>query len=127
MTGVIDQDKFQKRVARLEEMLQVKLGVRGGTLERRLKRAGRLLPRRARVAGRVLTETERKLIHPALMRQVDPLMVSSAFNEIEAYLKSIDPAERRKSKMLNWMGGTVVNLMIIGALVLAFIHWKGLI
>ena len=124
---MINDDQFRRRAAHLEEMLQTKLGVKGKTLERRLQRACRLLPRRARAAGRVLTETERKLVHPTLMKQIDPRHVALAFNELEEHLKSIDPAERRKSRMLYWAGGTVVNLMIVVALVAAFIHWKGLI
>ncbi|MEL7257503.1 MAG: hypothetical protein AAFN80_06605 [Pseudomonadota bacterium] len=127
MTDVIDKEQFHKRAAHLEEMLQAKLGVRGNTLDRKFKRAGRLLPRRLRAAGCVLTETERKLVHPTLMRQVNPTQVSSAFAELETHLKSIDPVDRRRGKMLNWAGGTVMNLLIIGALVAAIIHWKDLI
>ena len=126
MTDVIDQEQFDKRAARLEEMLQTKLGVRGKSLERRVKRAGRLLPRRMRAAALVLIEAKRKLVHPALMKQVNPAEVSSAFAELEAHLKAIDPVDRRRGKMLNWAGGTVMNLLIIGALVAAFVHWKGL-
>ncbi len=124
---MIDGDQFRKRTARLEEMLQAKLGVKGKTLERRLQRAGRLLPRRARSAGHVLAETERKLVHPTLMKQIEPRHVALAFNELEGHLMSIDPAERRKNRVLHWAGGTVVNLIIVVALVAAFIHWKGLI
>ncbi|WP_338548856.1 hypothetical protein [Roseovarius phycicola] len=127
MTNVIDQEQFHKRAAHLEEMLHAKLGVRGKTLERKFKRAGRLLPRRMRAAGRVLVETQGKMAHPIVMRQVDPNQVSSAFAELETHLKSIDPADRRRGKVLNWAGGTVMNLLIICALAAAIIRWKGLI
>ena len=124
---MIDQDKFRNQVDALEEGLRKKLGVRGKSLDRRLKRAGRLLPKRVRAAGQILTETQRKLVHPTLLKQVNPGQVTSAFATFNDHLKTIDPADRRKGKVLNWCGGMVLNFLAVGVLVAVVLRWQDLI
>lgn len=119
--------EFESRVLVLRETLQKKLGVRGATLDKQMQRAGRILPKRVRAAGDVLTQTDGKIAHPMLARQVDQTKISNAFREIEAFLKEIDPADRRRGKVLNWLGGTVFNLLLIGCVVVVVMRWRGLI
>ena len=124
---MIDRDRFDQRAAALEEALQSKLGLRGRSLAARLGRAGRQLPGRIRRQGRVLTEAQQKLVHPKLARQIDDVRITGAFRDFDDYLGRIDPAERRKTAILRWLGGLVFNLIVIGAVLLALLRWQGLI
>ncbi len=122
---MIDRKQFDARRAALEEQLHDKLGLRGKTLRSRLRRAGRLLPRRLRAEGGYLVEAQKKLEHPRLATQVDPGRVSRAFDAFDQHLKGIDPADRRRSRLVHWLAGLVFNLLILGALVLLVLRWQG--
>lgn len=124
---MIDTKEFHQRASKLEETLRTKLGLRGKNLSARLRRAGRLLPRRLRTEAGVLTEAEAKLPHPRLARQVDFVRVNKAFQAIEAHLAKIDPKDRRKGKILGWVGGLVFNLLVLIALLVLILRWQGFI
>ena len=42
-------------------------------------------------------------------------------------LKDIDPKERRKDAVLSILGSVVMNLILLGAVILAFLWWRGAI
>ena len=119
--------QFYQRASKLEAMLHTKLGLRGKSLSVRLRRAGRLLPRRLRTEAALLTQAEVKLGHPRLARQVDFVRVNNAFQAIEAYLARMDPKDRRKGKILGWLGGIVFNLLLLVAILLLVLRWQGLV
>lgn len=119
--------EFKQKQAALEEALRQRLRVRGRDLGGQMRRAGRLLPKRIHRAGRVLTEAGTKLSHPKLARQVDPVLVNKAFDEIDAHLATIDPADRRKGAILGWLGALVFNLLVVTALVIVLMRWQDLI
>ena len=108
-------------------MLRTRLRLRGRDFGVQLRRAGRLLPKRIHRAGRVLTEARTKLSHPKLARQIDPVLVEKAFEEINAHLATVDPADRRKGAILGWLGALVFNLIVVCALVIGLLRWQGLI
>lgn len=124
---MIDRKQFDARREALETQLHEKLGLRGKTLAARLRRAGRMLPKRLRAEGQYLVEAERKLAHPRLATQVDAARVKKAFGALEEHLKSIDAADRRRSRLIHWLAGLVFNLLILGALVLIALRWQGVI
>ncbi|WP_135506267.1 hypothetical protein [Roseovarius aestuariivivens] len=124
---MIDTKEFHARAAKLEALLQSKLGLKGKSLSARLRRAGRLLPRRLRAEAAILTEAEHKLTHPGLARQVDFPRVTKAFAALEAHLSEVDPKDRRKGKILGWAGGLVFNLLVLIALLVLILRWQGLV
>lgn len=118
---------FNTRVEELETALRTRLRLRGRDFGVQLRRAGRLLPKRIHRAGHVLTEARTKLSHPKLARQIDPVLVEKAFEEINAHLATVDPADRRKGAILGWLGALVFNLIVVCALVIGLLRWQGLI
>lgn len=124
---MIETEKFNTRVTRLEELLQEKLSVRGKTLRARFARAGRRLPRRVQKAGRVITDAQANSDHPKLSRLSDPKAVDSAFREVTAHLKTIDPADRRKGAILSLLGSLVFNLLLLVAALIILLHWQSVI
>jgi formamidopyrimidine-DNA glycosylase len=124
---VIDRKQFDARREALEKQLHEKLGLRGKSLQSRLRRAGRLLPKRLRLEGQYLVEAERKMSHPRLATQVDEARAHKAFDALETHLKTIDAADRRRSRVIHWLAGLVFNLLILGALALIALRWQGII
>lgn len=122
---MIDRKQFDARVDGLQEALQSKLSLRGKSLRARLSRAGRLLPKRLQKEGRVIVEAQDKLVHPKLAVQIDETRVNGAFEAFDAHLKTIDPADRRKAKLLTWGAGLVFNLIILTVIVFALMRWQG--
>lgn len=122
-----DIDRFNRQVERLEALMQQKIGGRGRTLAKRFARAGRMLPRRIQRAGQVITRAQSAVANPKLARLHDPRAIDAAFAEVTAYLKSIDPAERRKGLVLGVLGSAVFNVMLLVAAVVFFLRWQGLV
>lgn len=113
------------RADRIAALIEERLGVRGQGLEEKLRRAGRLLPRRLRRDAAQLVEAERLMGHPKLMMQTDPGTLDKAFRDCESWLKSVDPAERRKSRILGFLGVNAANLLIVAGLFIAYLVWAG--
>lgn len=122
-----DRHIFDQRATALRESLRVKLGIRSTSLEQGLRRAGRLLPKSLRVSGKVLIDAQKKLPNPKIARQMDARSVDKAFQAIEAHLAAIDPKERRKDARLRWLAVLIINLVILSALMIALLQWRGLI
>ena len=124
---VVDSNKLDQRVKKLNDKLKEKLGLRGKTLEQRLKRAGRTLPKHLRREGAAIVQAQQQAANPKLARLVDQIALDRSFAMFRHYLKDINPAERRKDKIVNFLGLLVFNLVVIVALYLLFLFWKGLI
>lgn len=108
----------------LSSLLHEKLGVRGKELEAQLAHAGRLLPKRVRRQAAVVAEAKRFSGHPKLSQMTDQKMLTRAYSEVEDYLKKIDAAELRKTKIINFLGGLSFNLLAVLGLLVAFLVWK---
>lgn len=124
---MIEIEKFHRRVADLEALMQVKLGGRDKTLSARFRRAGRSLPARIQRAGRVISEAQKAAANPKLARLQNSRTLANAFAEVTTYLETVDPADRRKGKVLGILGGLVFNLLLLVGAVLALLHWQGVI
>ena len=124
---MIDKQDFHTKLEALEHKLQSKLGVRGKSLQARLKRAGRLLPKRLHKQGTILLETQEKLVHPKLAVQLDSARVASAFKTFDDHLNAIDPRDRRKGKILGWLGGLVFNLLILAGVLIFVLIWQDIL
>jgi len=120
---MIEPAKFHDRIARLQAALRDKLRLRGATLERQVRRAGRRLPRRQRRAARTLLGAQDWMNHPRLARLLDRRTVDAAFADLHRHLDRIDPAQERKTAILRFLGVTVLNLAIFGALLALFRAW----
>ncbi|SLN28694.1 hypothetical protein ROA7450_01196 [Roseovarius albus] len=124
---MIDVDKLDQRTKRLNDKLKEKLGLRGKTLEKRLKRAGRTLPKHLRREGAIIVQAQKQVANPKMARLIDQAALDRSFAMFRHYLKDIDPVERRKDKIINFLGLLVFNLVVIAALYLLFLLWKGLV
>ncbi|MFU8777662.1 MAG: hypothetical protein ACNA7M_08325 [Roseovarius sp.] len=101
--------------------------LRGPTLERQLRRAGRRLPRRPRRAAAIILGAQDWMAHAKLARVLDTAQVDRAFADLHAYLDRLNPQEARKTALLRLAGGIVLNLLLLAGLIYALIRWQGVI
>nr|WP_170617526.1 hypothetical protein [uncultured Ruegeria sp.] len=118
---------IQTRIAGTIALLREKLGVRDKTLLASVKRAKRRLPRRIYKQALLLANAEQMAAHPRLRRVLDTPKLVSASDEVQAYLGSIDLADRRWGWFLGMLGGLAFNILALSALLLLFLWWRGLI
>lgn len=118
-------DTVNARADEIAALIEARLGVRGKGLEAKLRRAGRLLPRWVRREARRLAEAQRLTGHPKLMMQTDPQALESAYRKCETWLRNVDPAARRKDRILGLLAVNAANLLILAALFIAYLVWAG--
>lgn len=116
---------LQAGADRLAQLIEERLDVRGAGLEAKLNRAGRSLPKYIRGEARLLVEAVTMQAHPKLSRQIDHARLEQAYGDVERYLLGLDAWARRRGVALNWLAGNAFNLLIIGAVLLAVLVWRG--
>ncbi|HGG06612.1 MAG TPA: hypothetical protein ENK28_14230 [Aliiroseovarius sp.] len=113
------------RADRLAHLIEEKLDTRGKGLEAKVRRAGRNLPKFIRAEAGLLIEALKVEAHPKLARQIDEARLEQAYANVERYLKGLDPWARRRGVVLNWLAGNALNLLIVAALTVAVLRWRG--
>ena len=111
----------------MRDLFEKHLGVRAPTLEKAVRRAGRRLPRGVRAKAGVLVEAEGYATHPKLERRIDRAATDAAVNELSTYLKAQDLDRERTTRRLNALAGLVFNLLLVGALLIVVLRWRGFI
>ena len=115
------------QVDEIRSLLDTQLRVRGGTLDKQVRRAGRLLPRKIRAEAAYLVQANMLVQNPKLARMINPDRVQKAHDIVATYLLGIDPKDRLKGRLLNIAGVLAFNLLLIGGLVVAVLVWRGIV
>jgi hypothetical protein len=118
---------YEERADHIAELLESQLGVRGKSLDAKLRKAGRLLPRDIRRHGEKIVEAVSLQGSPKLARMVDEKSTVSAYDAIEKYLSSIDAWDRRKGNALGFLTTNAFNLLVVTALLIIVLRWRGFI
>lgn len=118
---------YQEYCDRISGLMDEHLGVRGKTLEKKMVKAGRLLPKSFHRDGEILIAALNYETSPKLARMIDDGEVQRAFQACEKYLSEVDPWDRRKNKMVGVLSTNAYNLIVISALVVGVMIWRGLI
>ncbi len=113
--------------AELADKIASRIEVRGRTLGRAARKAGRELPRWVRRDIAYLQEAELWAGHPKLRAMVDTRRAGRAARRVSAWLDGIDPAERRKDRWLRLLAVIAFNFLLLVAAVIAVLAWRGLI
>jgi len=126
IVGVMDiHADVTTKAEQLRLALRAKLGVRGADLAKAVNNAGRLLPRHLRKQAAVIVKAQALGGHPKLMRMVDMAAINKAYWGISSFLETIDPKERRRTRMLGWAGSIAFNLIVIVACFVVWLVWSG--
>jgi hypothetical protein len=112
---------------RVEALLEERLGLKGGTLEDKLRRAGRRLPGPVRDAGAGLAAAVAMMQSPKLMHQVDDETVAIAYDICVRHLTKVNPGAARKGMILNIAASIAFSLLVVAVLLVGFLYWRGFI
>lgn len=115
------------QIATLKDLLGQRLGLRRGTLARRVAKAGRRLPAGVRNDIARLAEAEAMADHPRLALRLDPMTTSGAFERAATFLRAIDVKDRRKGVILSILGSIAFNILAVIALLIVVLRWRGLV
>lgn len=113
------------KTARLAQLMEERLDVRGADFTAKVRRAGRMLPRHVREAANLLVRALPLMEHPHLSRQMNPTDLAAAADVIEAYLLDVNPWDRRRGIAVGWLSGLAFSLLLLGAGVFLMLLWRG--
>lgn len=111
----------------LNTRLGEKFGLKRGSLEQRMKKAGRRLPGRVHRDAAVIGAASALAAHPKLRKRVDQAGAAAAHRRIAQHLETVNPKERRTTFLLGMLAGLAFNLLLLAALTVGFLMWRGLI
>ena len=114
-------------IEKVKAALQEKEGLSGRDLASILKKGRGRLPRRVLKQGAVLARAEPMAAHPILALTLDQVALRKAGKEVLAHLDSIDLADRRKGWWLGMFGGMAFNILLLAAIVIGVLLWRGMI
>ena len=120
-----DDTPLSDRIAPLTELMRKKLGVRARSFPAALSRAGRRLPRHLRREAQALAAALPLADHPKLRQTLDMPQLDAAARDLQAFLQSIDLADRRKGFILGVLGTIAFNLLALAALAVLILAWRG--
>lgn len=117
--------KAQDMAAQVAGEMGRKLGIRGRDLEAKLRRSRGVLPGHLRAEAMILADAARKGRDPRLQAQIDLGRVSRAHLQCMAWLRSINPRERRWHRVLDWAAGLAFQLLLLAVLLVGLTRWIG--
>ena len=123
MTGV----PIQQMADRVAALMEQRLRVRGTGLGEKLRKGGRLLPRRVRAAAEILQTGAVMAQNPKLWAQVDQQAVAQAYDTCVRHLNGVDGSDRRKGALVGVAASAAFSLLVVAALLLVVLHWRGFI
>ncbi|WP_171125473.1 MULTISPECIES: hypothetical protein [unclassified Ruegeria] len=118
---------IQTQIAQTVQLLRDKLGVHGKTLTESVKKAKRQLPRRIYKQAMLLAQAEQMAAHPKLRLVLDTPKLARASEEVQKHLGGMNLADRRMGWFLGMLSSLAFNLLVLSALLLAFLRWQGFI
>jgi len=106
------EEMLQNQVDEIRELFASKLHARGRSFQAQVRKAGRQLPRRQRQNAKIISDAVDIAENPKLARMLDEHETSKALNSLTEYLKSIDPKDRLKGRILSVLGSISAALIV---------------
>lgn len=123
-SGVLMAD-VQQMAARVADLLESRLRVRGPSLAVLVRKAGRRLPRKVRRAARELASFEGLARHPKGIMMVNQTRAEAAYEICMSHLRPLGSKERLISAALNFAGTVALMLLVLGGVFLAIWTLRG--
>lgn len=124
---MIEPGDIEQKIKRLQALLKEKFRIDADDLRIGFKKAGRRLPARIHKSAEVIIDAQVKMGHPKLARLADGAAIDKAFHKIETHLEAIDVKDRRTGAVLGVLGSLVFNMIVVFALFMVVVVWRGLI
>lgn len=110
---------------RVAALMGEHLKVKGQGLPEKLWRGGRMLPRKIRAQAAFLADACEQAEHPHLRPRIDMGRVTAAYDACVRHLTGINRWERRRVGALNFLASAAFNLLVVAALVVVVLIWRG--
>lgn len=123
--GRILTESIEHMATDVADLMKERLGIRGKDLAEKLRHTGRMMPKRVKQDAAILVEAQALAENPRLSRMIDHDRVDVAHQSCMTYLETIDAADRRKGVVLGILGSLVMALLVVSALVLSVLKWRG--
>lgn len=120
-------ETLQNQVDEMRGLLDSQLRARGVSLEAQVRKAGRRLPRRIRNDAQSVIAAMSLAQNPKLARMVDEKSVSKSALSVIDHLKTIDPMDRFKGRLLGVLGAISAILILTFVLVVYVLVKRGLV
>ncbi|MFP7570203.1 hypothetical protein [Marivita sp. S2033] len=120
-------ETVQAQVDGLRDLMASRLGLRRGSLARRLAKAGRRLPVSVRNDIASVAAAEEMAQNPKLAARLDPKDTYSACARATAFLQAIDVKDRRKGVALSILGSVAFNVLVVMTLLIIVLRWRGFV
>lgn len=117
----------QQMAARVADLMEDRLRVRGKGLAAKLRRGGRLLPRKVRTQAAYLAAAAEKSTVPKLQLQLDHQRIAAAYDACLRHLSPIGAGDRRAAYLFHLVLSLALAVFVAGAIVVAVMVWRGLI
>lgn len=121
------QTDLERRIEVLDRLMRERMGLLAPDFAGKVRKAGRRLPRGIRRQAQDLASAAQLARHPRLSFQSDPERLVRAAEQVEGFLRDVDPTERQRMRLLDLAGTMAINLLLLVALVIAVLAWRGLI
>ena len=106
-------------ISQTKDLMREKLGVRA------LDMAKNRLPGKVYSQAMVLAKAETLSAHPKLCLTLDAPALALAASDVQAYLNTIDLADRRKGWILGMLGSLAFNLILFVVVLGLVLYWRG--
>jgi hypothetical protein len=123
----MDNEQLAAQISEVSTLMAERLNVRGASLERQVRKAGRMLPRRLRAEATYLAHAATLAGNPKLMRMIDLPKAEQAHLAVSTWLKSVDPAARRWTRILNVLAVVMFNILLLGGVLIWWLWYQGMI
>ncbi|MCR9125513.1 MAG: hypothetical protein NXH82_05255 [Rhodobacteraceae bacterium] len=120
-----DLSKLTRKTDWIAVLMRDSFGTRTRDLARLERGAGRRLPRAVRHDLRMLADAEQTASNPKLAPTLDYPALYGAADRVIAHLRGIDAADRRKGTVLRVLGAIAFNLIVVFALLIGVLVWRG--
>lgn len=111
----------------IRALIEERLRLKARTLSHGVRKAGRLLPTWARREARYIVQAAEMARHPKMHARIDDARVAKAHDDLTEYLKTIDPTEQRKTRVLKTLGAISFNLILVVAAFITYLVWRGFV
>lgn len=116
---------IQQMADRVAALMEERLRMRGVGLTEKLRKGRRVLPRRVRAAADQLAAAAAMAQNPKLLLQVDEAMVAQNYDICIKHLSGMNAWARRRGAMAGVAGSIAFSLLVVAALVVAVLVWRG--
>lgn len=116
---------LQRMADRVADLMESRLKVNGKGLAEKLKRGGNKLPRKVRVAASELAKAAELAKNPKLQMQLDHAALARSYGLCMRHLGELQKWDRRRALAEGWLLSLLTSLLVLGALIVVILRWRG--